>query len=43
MYKRQNGILRGAIQEEYQEKYQDVDYLSDYDALEELPDEDIDD
>ncbi|MCK9561671.1 MAG: hypothetical protein M0R02_03010 [Bacteroidales bacterium] len=38
-----NGILRGAIQEEYQEKYQDVDYLSDYDALEELPDEDIDD
>ncbi|MDA3818770.1 MAG: hypothetical protein PF486_15420 [Prolixibacteraceae bacterium] len=36
-----NGILRNTIQEEYLEKYQDVEYLSEYDNLGGMSDADI--
>lgn len=47
-----NGVLRNDVQEMYQEKYQDIDYLADFDAIEspeieiddkEITDEDVDD
>ena len=37
-----NGVLRNEVQENYQEKYQDLDYIGDFDAID-TPEIEIDD